>query len=478
MRSGSLKGGKTGAAGDLLAVSDEQTENNRRDAAEGCRDQPRATPPTKAVNRIALARAITFSGGNAAFIALLIVLYRETDSASMVALGALASFAVPALASPVAGWIGDRFDRRRVMVASEILGAVCFLLMAIFPSSPAMLVVLRVAASLAAAPLMAATAAALPSIVGSEDRLPAANSKLAAAGISGGLVGPLVAAGLMVLSGAGSVFLFNTITFLISAALLVTIHADFRPHREDDSEKGHLAELVAGFRYLGQHRLLRPVTLAYGIIFVGIGLTAPAEVALSADFGVGSTGYAALTCLFALGGIAGSQFASRGLLRNVAGPTAILAGASGVLAVGFLMIGFAPVFMIALSGMALAGAADGIWMVAHENVVQRVTPDAIRSRVFAGSEAVYLAGLSIGLIGAGGLIATFGAAGTFRIGAVGSIVACVLLAAVVVAFSKSSPKAGRRGRGLLVLPPPTTSAVLATPAGKPLTTHPAKQGPG
>jgi MFS family permease len=441
------------------------------------RSADHSTPPTKAVNRIALARAITFSGGNAAFIALLVVLYRETGSASMVALGALASFAVPALASPVAGWIGDRFDRRTVMVASEILGAVCFLLMAAFPSFPVMLLILRVVASLVAAPLMAATAAALPGIVGSEDRLPAANAKLAAYGISGGLVGPLIAAGLMVVSGAGSVFLFNTVTFLISAALLMTIHADFRPHRTEDGEKGHLTELVAGFRYLGQHDLLRPVTLAYGIIFIGIGLTAPAEVALSTDFGVGSTGYAALTCLFALGGIAGTQFASRGLLRIALGPTAILAVASGALALGFLIVGFAPTFMLALAGMALVGAADGIWLVAHENVMQRVTPDAIRSRVFAGSEAVYLAGLSVGLLGAGGLIAALGAAGTFRVGAVGSIVACVLLAAVAVTFAKSSSRAtpGRRGRGLLVLPP--SPAVLASPASKSLPPI-AKQGTG
>jgi MFS family permease len=430
-------------------LTGDHRDNDCLDCERKRGEDPRGATPEQAVNRVAVARAITFSGGNAAFIALLAVLYRETDSASMVALGALASFAVPALASPVAGWIGDRFDRRTVMVTSELLGAVCFLLMAAFPSSPAMLLILRVAASLAAAPLMAATAAALPGLVGSKDRLPAANAKLAAAGISGGIVGPLIAAGLIVVSGAGSVFLFNTVTFLISAALLLTIHADFRPHH-DGGEKGHLTELAAGFRYLGRHQLLRPVTLAYGIIFIGIGVTAPAEVALSTDFGVGSTGYAALTCLFALGGIAGTRFASWGLLRIAIGPTALLAPAAGTLAVGFLMVGFAPGFILALAGMAVVGAADGVWMVAHENVVQRVTPDAIRSRVFAGSEAVYMTGLSVGFIGAGGLIAAFGAAGTFRVGAVGSIVACVLLAAVTITFAKSSSKVGRREDGMIV----------------------------
>jgi MFS family permease len=456
-------------------VTEEHLEYDSSDPDRANGEHSAGAPPKKAVNRLALARAISFSGGNAAFVALLVVLYQETDSSSVVALGAFASFAVPALASPFAGWLGDRFDRRKVMVASELLGAACFFLMAAFTSSPVELLVLRVVASLAAAPLMSATAAALPRIVGSPGQLPAANAKLAAAGISGGLVGPLVAAMLLLISGPASVFLFNTVTFLISAVLLMAIDADFRPHREDD-EKGRIAEFAAGFRYLGQHQLLRPVTLAYGITFIGLGLATPAEVSLSEHFGAGSTGFAALCCLFALGGIAGARFASRGLLRITTGPTAILPAASGAFAVGFLMIGFAPAFIFALAGMGLAGAAYGIWMVAHENLVQRVTPDAIRSRVFAGSEAVCLAGVSIGTIGAGGLIAAFGAAGTFRVGAMGSILASVLLTVVAITVAKSSPKAGRRGRGFLVVPPPPASASVASPVVKSLPAQTVKQG--
>lgn len=414
--------------------------------------QQRCRKPQMAINRIALSRAVTFSGGNAAFVALIALLYQETDSATVAALGALASFAVPALVSPVAGWIGDRYDRRMVMVASEMLGAVVFLLMAAVPGSAvALLLFLRVLASIAAAPLVPATGAALPGIVGSEGKpLLAANARLTAAGISGGLIGPFVAAGLMLISDPGSVFLFNTVTFLVSAVLLLTVKGDFRPDGTTE-DHGRGAELVAGFRYLARHQLLRPVTLAYGIIFVGVGFTAPAEVALSEDFSVGATGFAALTCLFALGGIAGSQLGKR---TSVA-PLAVLAASSAAMAAGFLVVGFAPVFMVALVGMAVSGAADGVWMVAHENLVQRVTPDSIRSRVFAGSEAVYLAGISIGLIAAGGLIAAVGAASTFKVGAVGSVLACLLL------MGSAASIGNLRRRGAARANP--TAAALAQP---------------
>jgi MFS family permease len=377
---------------------------------------------------LALSRAIAFSGGNAGFIALLAVLYAQTSSAELVALGAFASLAVPAVASPVAGWLGDRFDRRLVMVISELLGAVCFFMMALFPADPVALIVLRVAASLAAAPLMAATAAALPGLVGSDSNLAPANAKLAAAGISGGLVGPMIAAVLLVISGAGCVFLFNAIAFLGSAALLLSIKANFRPPPFRRNRTNPVGELVAGFRYLGHHPLLRPVTGAYAALFIGVGLTAPAEVALSTNFDAGSTGYAAMTCLFALGGIAGTQLSGRGLEQH-SNPTAILAIASGVLAIGFWVVGVAPHFLLVLAGMAVAGAADGVWIVAHENLVQGVTPVGIRSRVFAGSEAVYLGGLSVGLLASGGLIAALGAAAAFQIGAVISLLACLLVVA-------------------------------------------------
>lgn len=203
---------------------DPRWQNGRPEANNSGR---RATAPRSAVNRIALSRAITFSGGNAAYIALLALLYQETHSASLVGLGALASFGVPALVSPVAGLIGDRFDRRRVMIASELLGAACFLLMAAFPSA-ALLLVLRVVASLSAAPFVPATSAALPGLVDGDEQLADANAKLASASIFGALFGAFFAAMVMLISSPEAVFLLNTLTFIASATLIASIQSEFQ----------------------------------------------------------------------------------------------------------------------------------------------------------------------------------------------------------------------------------------------------------
>ncbi|MBS1883953.1 MAG: hypothetical protein JSS97_13475, partial [Actinobacteria bacterium] len=120
---------------------------------------------------------------------------------------------------------------------------------------------------------------------------------------------------------------------------------------------------------------------------------------------------------------------------------------------------------VVLAGMAVAGAADGVWTVAHENLVQRITPDEIRSRVFAAGEAVYYGGISVGIIGASGSIAVLGAAGTFRIGALASMLALAVLVATAAALARTYPKAAPRGRRGAVPPPPPASTAAFLPAG-------------
>ena len=79
--------------------------------------------------RLALGRLLSRSGGSAAFIALVAAIYGQTDALWMSA--AIFSSVVASLASaPGAGWIGDRFDRRRVLIGSDVAAAAVSLAMA------------------------------------------------------------------------------------------------------------------------------------------------------------------------------------------------------------------------------------------------------------------------------------------------------------------------------------------------------------
>jgi MFS family permease len=333
---------------------------------------------TSAVRRLAFSRAVTFAGGSAAFWALSALLYEQTHSAAIVAAAALASFSVPASLSPLAGLVGDRHDRRRVMVASELAGAACFLGLALASSSTVSLLAIRVLASVAYAPLIPATNASLPAVVG-PDNLDRANVAISKGGIAGALIGPAIAGVMLATVGAPLVFLLNTLTFLTSAAVISSIRGDFKPcicRRE---------EMAAGFAFLRRHRLLRPLTIAYGIAFIGVGVSIPAEVVLAADFDAGSVGYSGLVCLWGIGSLVGASLAK--LFGSQPRAVLLLALAASGMAAGFMAVSLAPIFSVALLGMALGGAGEGFWGVTQTTLVQRATPDGICSRVFASSEA-------------------------------------------------------------------------------------------
>src|SRR5919198_5072687 len=87
--------------------------------------------PRAAVRRLALTRVISITGGAASYTALMFTIFVETHSAAWLTLAALATFGAEGLFGPIGGILGDRLDRKRVMVACELLGAACFAAMAL-----------------------------------------------------------------------------------------------------------------------------------------------------------------------------------------------------------------------------------------------------------------------------------------------------------------------------------------------------------
>lgn len=368
--------------------------------------------------RLAISRGITFAGGSAAFWALTAILYEQTHSATIIAATALASFSVPAALSPVAGLLGDRHDRKRVMVACELAGAACSMALAV-AGSPAALLGIRVLTSVVSAPLIPVTNAAIPSLVPVGD-LDRANAAIAKAGTAGALVGPAIAGLMLATVGAPLVFLLNAFSFLVSVGLILSVTGDFRPKRS--AEPGGLA---AGFSFLRGHSVLRPVTMAYAVTFIGVGITIPSEIVLATGFDVGSMGYAALICLWGVGALIGATAAKRisGHHRRVA----VIGIGSLAVSGGFLIVGASPVFALVLLGMAIGGGGEGLWQVAQTSLMQAFAPDGIRSRVFAGAEAVMQFGIALGLVVSGLVNAMIGATGAFTVAGAASLISALIL---------------------------------------------------
>jgi MFS family permease len=378
------------------------------------------TPPRTAVRRLALARVISLSGGAAAFAALNYAIYQETRSPTWVAAALFLTFGTVGFASLFAGALGDRFDRQKLMILSDLAGAACFGVMA-FVDDPGWLLAVAFLSALAEAPFLASSSAAIPNLVEDEDQIGWANGLVGISRNAGILLGPLIGGVLVGTLGAGFVFGLNAVSFVVSALIVGSVHASFSQARKGEDEQEHTG-VLAGLRFVKRDRILRAVALAWIPIALGLGMTMVADVPLVELFGAGGVGYGILIACWAGGSIIGSLL-GRYLTRRTE-PIAFVAGA-GVVALSGILTGLSPWFWGVLVAIFVMGIGDGTQVVSQQGIMQRRTPDAVRSRVAAALDAVAHISLAISYAVAGPVVAWLGPRGTYVLGGLVGLLAVV-----------------------------------------------------
>jgi MFS family permease len=367
--------------------------------------------------RLALGRLISLTGGSAAYIALIAAVYNETGSAAWVSAALFAGVVGTVLAAPFAGWLGDHYDRRVVMIAADLAAAVVSTAMAL-TGQPEALVVLLGLSAVAQSPFEPASAAAMPNLVAPVD-VPRANSLVAATGSAGYLVGPLLGGVVLGLGASpATLFAIDAATFVVSAILIAGLRGPFG--------RGATSEhpgVLAGARVILDERPLRLVVGAGMASLVGIGIVHVASYPLSLELDAGTEGYGAMTALVGGGGVLGAIVAAR-VLR--AGPERVLVAAFAFQAVGLLLAGAAPAIAIALGALAVAGAGGGVSDVATTTLMQSRSRDEVRSRVVAAQDGAAHVAYTVAALAGGLLVELVSVRGAF-----GCATACAAVAAVI-----------------------------------------------
>jgi MFS family permease len=376
-----------------------------------------------AVRRLALGRMISLTGTYAASIALSYSIYEQTRSTTWLAATMILTFGIIGFFGPVAGAIGDRFDRRRVMVVSETGAAACWALMAIASGVPTVLLALAFCASLLEALFIPASSAAIPNLAGRDD-LAWANSLIAIGRYTGLTLGPLLGGLVVAAVGTRWVFAVNSVSFLVSVLLVLSVRGDFaEPERGSEVVEEHEG-LAAGFRFIARERVLRWMLLSWVVFVLGTATTIVAEPVLADEFGTGSLGYGLLTACWGGGTIVGAWL-SRGVDEDR--EARWIVGFSGLMALTLFGVALSPWFWLILIWVAAFGLADGPTQVVEQNLLQRRTPDAVRSRVMGAWEAVMQGALVIALLLGGVIVSAAGPKGAFVFGGVTGVIGAALL---------------------------------------------------
>jgi hypothetical protein len=288
-----------------------------------------------------------------------------------------------------------------------------------------------------------AESALLPRLVG-EERLVTANALNALNNNLGRLIGPVMGGLLYAGGGLPAVVAVDVASFAVSAALIMAIRANARPERVDPPADGTSAwsravgEWRAGLRLVGRDRALSAIFLAFAIGTVGEGTFAVGFTPLVIDvLDGGAAGAGVLASAQAIGGLLAGVLVARIALNS--SPRVLFAG--GLIGLGLADIGVAnaaafaptgPGALIAASGfMLLAGFPVVAAFAAGHGLLQTLTTDAYRGRVFGSLATIQGMAVLIGLALGGAAIDAIGVVPVLSVGAamwvVGGVFALIRL---------------------------------------------------
>ena len=390
-----------------------------------------------AVRRLALALAVTRIGATAAYLAVAIQIWRLTHSAAWDTAALLLTFGVagilPLLTSPLA----DRFDRRTVMVASQLAVAATWIGLAAWPS-PLGLVVLGLLSALAESPFFVAAEAAVPSLAGDDVRLGRANSWMTLSGAVAWLVGPIVGGLLLGALGISSVFLFDAATSVVAAALISRITG---PMREADTlGEVRTGSALAGLRVLLTVPMLRRLALGWTVAMLGFQGCNVVFAPLADERGAGPIAYAGWLTAWGAGLIVGSLLGRRLTEETELRALVVSLVVAGT---GLVGMGLAPTSAAVAFTTAFAGVGFGLSFVADAGLVQRATPDAVRARTRAVYDGIVMVAGLVSMLLAGVLLAELGAGPFFVLGGLAVVAGAGVLAGAG-ARRPSNPEAAEK----------------------------------
>jgi MFS family permease len=373
-----------------------------------------------AFTRLFAAQLVSFAGDWFATVALLGLALELTGSPGVASLLLVVQTGAFALASPLAGVLADRYDRRRLMVLADVARvpvALAFLL-ARDPDTLWIAFVAAAVLSLGAAVFEPSSSASLPNLV-EEEELAEANVLIGSAWGTmlavGAALGGLVAATL----GRDVAFAINAASFAASALLILGIRRSFRAPRNSaaagspEPERGGIGESIrVVLRFARGNRTLAALLLSKTTFGVGTGVIVLLAVFGRDVFRAGDAGIGILFAARGLGALLGPF-----LVRSIVGVSERgliggIAASFGIFAISYGLLPLAPILPLAALAVFAGHLGGGAQWTLSSYGLQRAAPDAIRGRVFSFDYGLVTLTITLSTLVAGFLAERFSPAAT------------------------------------------------------------------
>ena len=325
-----------------------------------------------------------------------LALVMEASGSGLVVSGVMLSRAIPAvIAGPIAGVLLDRFDRKRIMIASDLFraAAAAGFLLAVAEPRPWLLYLLSALLMFASPFFNSGRNAILPSIADKEE-LHTANSLTQTTQWATQTLGALLAGLTAARLGYEWSFILNAASFLVSAMAIarLSVPEGFRP--KGAAAGGPAVSPWRDYRQGLAYMLSVPLIFGIGMISVGWAMGGGAAQVLFALFGEqvfhrGAAGIGALWSFAGLGLLAG------GAVGHLIGKRVGFSGYKRTISIAYISHGLAYVvfsrmrdFGPALGVILLSRVGMSVSSVLNYSYLLRYTREEYRGRVFATMETL------------------------------------------------------------------------------------------
>jgi len=342
------------------------------------------------------------------------LVYDLTGDEFLLGLVGFANAAPVLIASPIAGAVLDRIDRRRVLIVVQLTLVVTGLILAALVGSGRIevwhVLVIAVVNGLASGFDWPARLTLMPALV-SKSQLRSAVALTAAAFNAARIVGPAIGGFLISLVGLAACFTFNAMMYIPFVVVLALLEIPASVGTGGVAGvRGALANVVDGYRYIWRTPVIRGllsvdvVPLMFGIAYFTLAPAVARDV-----LGLGSQGYGLLLAANGAGALTGTLGVA--MMSGVRRRGRIVITGVGCFAVMLIAFALSSNVVLSLFLILFLGLATSTYATFNDTLVQTLVDERYRGRVLAvytmlwgltpigGLEAGFIAGF-IGVQGA------------------------------------------------------------------------------
>jgi predicted MFS family arabinose efflux permease len=333
--------------------------------------------------RLFLATVVSLLGDWFAFVAVsgfvTEVTGRPGSAAAVYAASVLPAF----LLSPLAGLIADRVDRKRLMVAVDLLRVLpaLGLLASLSWRSPVLAIVCVGLLAALSSFFDPVAEASVPNVVAPED-LSLAQAALGSVWGTMLFIGAAVGGLATITFGREASFLLNAATFLVSAGLVWGIRRPLQHHGAPQAE-GAWAQLGEVWTLARQSHLTRSLLITKVGVGLGNGIVGLLPAFAAGRFAAGDVGVGTLLAARGLGALIGPFLGQRWAGDDGRRILFVCGGSMVSYGLAYALLPLAPSLPLAAVCVLLAHLGGGAQWVLSTYGLQVSTPDSMRGRVLS-----------------------------------------------------------------------------------------------